>query len=63
MWVTIGITILAVGWIMMGLAAGAIGGRSSLKGSCGGIAGGGACACDKAPGEACSLDKPVEEAA
>lgn len=60
--VTIAITVVAVAWIMIGLAAGAIGGRSSLKGSCGGIAGG-ACACGKAPGETCGLEEPVEEAA
>lgn len=58
---TIVITIAAVGWIMLGLAAGAIGGRSSLKGSCGGLAGG-HCACGKSPGEACQLEDPVEAA-
>lgn len=61
MFATIVITILAVGWIMIGLAAGAIGGRSSLKGSCGGLAGG-QCACGKAPGESCQLEDPVEAA-
>ena len=62
MLVTIAITVVAVAWIMIGLSAGAIGGRSSLKGSCGGIAGS-ACACGKAPGETCALEEPAEEAA
>jgi hypothetical protein len=61
MLVTIGITVLAVGWVMIGLAAGAIGGRSSLKGSCGGLAGG-HCACGKSPDEVCRLEDPAEVA-
>ena len=61
MFVTIAITVLAVGWVMIGLAAGAIGGRSSLKGSCGGLAGG-ACACGKSPEEACRIEDPAEVA-
>ena len=60
--VTILVTVVAVAWIMIGLSAGAIGGRSSLKGSCGGIAGRD-CACGKAPGEACSAGDPMEEVA
>lgn len=52
---TIGITVVAIAWIMIGLSASVIGGRGSLKGSCGGIAGS-KCACGKDPGEQCSLD-------
>jgi hypothetical protein len=52
---TIAITIVAVAWIMVGLAAGTMFGRTTLKGSCGGL-GGGSCACGKAPGEACEYD-------
>jgi hypothetical protein len=59
--ITIAITVVAVAWIMIGLAAGTMVGRTSLKGSCGGL-GGGACACGKAPGEGCELEA-AEEAA
>ena len=58
---TIAITVVAMAWIMIGLAAGTMFGKTSLKGSCGGLAGG-SCACGTAPGEGCELET-VEEVA
>ena len=58
---TIAITVIAMAWIMIGLAAGTIFGKTSLKGSCGGLAGG-SCECGKAPGEGCELEA-VEDVA
>lgn len=54
--ITIAITVVAVAWIMVGLSVSIMNGREGIKGSCGGIATGGACACGRAPGDSCGLE-------